>query len=89
MKKLLVLLAMVLGLLVSGCFPAVGHWVKKPDQTDDEYWNDREACNRYTIDQTLRGSGVRGYKYEYFGIKGSIEKRYFDQCMKDKGYEYK
>ncbi len=101
MKKILVYLLVMV--ILGGCFPATGHWVKKPDQTSDEY-RDRENCDRCALDQGWRiEMGIReGGLVDYLlwvklvgkkvamseGFGDDIKRFYFNKCMEAKGYEW-
>jgi hypothetical protein len=101
MKK--ILLYLFLTVILAGCFPATGHWIKKPSQTSDEYW-DREDCNRcalehiWRIERGFREPGLVDYllwvKLVGKGVAVSegfgddIRRFYFNKCMEAKGYKW-
>jgi hypothetical protein len=76
MKKL-ILLAMALGLLMSGCsIAATEHWVPKPGQSAEDFWKDRDQCM----------SGKLGGQFPGLPSVEVANKKEFNSCMRYRGY---
>lgn len=86
MKKLL-MLAMVLGLMVSGCaYTRTGYWTK-PDYAWEQYSKDRDEC--LTIAPYRYGFGLQILQvYGQPPPMGATHSRAFCYCMEMRGYEW-
>lgn len=81
MKKI-ILLAMVLGLLISGCAVSRGNWVKD-DMT--KYSEDKFDCD---YKAQMMSSDIRRVLVGDWFDKVWYQKEDFIKCMQSKGYHY-
>jgi len=85
MKSWILFLCLAICILVSGCAGAAsGNWAMKSNQTKDQYWKDRDDCVNLSTIYALRKWG----HLAPLDSHAAIEKGYFNQCMKSKGYEW-
>jgi hypothetical protein len=82
-------------LILSGCASPTGQWIKKTNQTHEEYWTDRDDCQRFASAQialSAKGQkGIKGWGQSFIiheGYGDSLEKFYFNKCMEEKGYKW-
>ncbi len=71
---------------LAGCsLAAKGHWLQKPGQEIEDFWNDRLDCEHYNEATQAGLSLLPGI---VAGPGSPALRARFNRCMKAKGYEW-